>query len=260
MSPLDRTQLGQGGKESHAAVTKDLQARPSLNGVLVKKSSVAATSGLIKSSNFSEQSRHRQPASSKIKDDGVKPRRAKPSTDLSLLTDQDSETVYDFDSTVSVTFEDFCQSVDEFNNKGPQAEEAFKLFRDQQWEELEQFFSKNSLNGGWPPNRGAICSKEVSLQVGEVIDRYGGFIDNDTGKFRDLGTFVAKADEPFENRALPESTLEKPYRRYRVEKDIMGTQAGKAVPWFGQPGKGMQYELPLSVEELVSYGFLKEIS
>jgi len=133
------------------------------------------------------------------------------------------------------------------------------MFKNKQWSELESMFNSQGINGGWPPNRGAISSTEISLSPGQKIDRYGGFFDSKTGEFRDLGTFSAPADVPFENRALPASVLDKPYEKYEVLKEIPSVKAGKAIPWFGQPGEGVQYELPLPVEEVVSGGYLGKI-
>ena len=75
-----------------------------------------------------------------------------------------------------------------------------KTLKEQNWEELEIFFKENNLNKGWPPNRGAIHTKEITLKSGEKIDRDGGYIDDETGKFIDRGTFAAKPDVPFEKR------------------------------------------------------------
>lgn len=158
-----------------------------------------------------------------------------------------------------VSFDEFKDSVDDFENNPLMAEKAYKLFESEKWDELESLFNENDLNGGWPPNRGAISSTTVTLKPGQMIDRYGGFIDKDSGQFKDYGAFTAKAGEPFENRALPLDTLKKPYKQYEVIKPIPEVQAGQAIPWFGQTGKGLQYELPLSIDDLVAKGYLKGI-
>ncbi|MCS6123647.1 RHS repeat-associated core domain-containing protein [Shewanella baltica] len=157
------------------------------------------------------------------------------------------------------SFSRFVDTVEEFKAAPELAEKSFHLFTEGKWNDLETLFKENKLNHGWPPNRGAISTEKITLEKGNVIDRYGGFFDEDTGQFRDLGTFTAKAGEPFENRALPLATLDKPYNQYEVLKDIPDVEAGQAIPWFGQTGKGMQYELPLSVDELVEHGYLKRI-
>jgi hypothetical protein len=158
-----------------------------------------------------------------------------------------------------VSFDEFKDSVDDFENNPLMAEKAYELFESEKWDELESLFNENGLNGGWPPNRGAISSTTVTLKPGQMIDRYGGFIDKDSGQFKDYGAFTAKAGEPFENRALPLDMLQKPYKEYEVIKPIPEVQAGQAIPWFGQTGKGIQYELPLSIDDLVAKGYLKGI-
>jgi hypothetical protein len=34
----------------------------------------------------------------------------------------------------------------------------------------------------------------------------------------------------------------------------------KAIPWFGQNGHGIQYELPMSIDDLISDGYLKPVT
>ncbi|MCK0188270.1 TNT domain-containing protein, partial [Aeromonas hydrophila] len=64
---------------------------------------------------------------------------------------------------------------------------------------------------------------------------------------------------PFEQRALPDSSFKSPYQKYEVIKPIPGVNAGNAAPWFGKPGKGTQYQLPMSIDELIKEGFIKPI-
>ncbi|KZY97518.1 hypothetical protein A3746_08795 [Oleibacter sp. HI0075] len=98
------------------------------------------------------------------------------------------------------SYEDFIESVDDFEEHPELGDKAYELYKEQNWEELEIFFKENNLNKGWPPNRGAIHTKEITLKSGEKIDRDGGYIDDETGKFIDRGTFAAKPDVPFEKR------------------------------------------------------------
>jgi len=84
---------------------------------------------------------------------------------------------------------------------------------------------------------------------GVVIDRYGH-----TG-----GKFVATPNVPFEARGLPPEYLsKKPYNTYEVMKPIH-VQSGFSMPAFNQPGLGVQYELPVSVQTLLNKGFVKPI-
>ena len=133
-----------------------------------------------------------------------------------------------------------------------QAAEAYKHWKNQDWSALEAMLPPNS----WPPNRGAIQSNPYTIPVGQQIDRYGGWTDA-TG-FHDTGTFVSPVGESFPSRALPASTLNKPYNTYEVLKPI-DAEAAEAIPWFGQPGKGTQYELPAGIDDLIAGGYLKLI-
>lgn len=157
------------------------------------------------------------------------------------------------------SYDEFCSSVDDFEVRSALSEQAYEMYTKEQWSELEVLFSDNNLNSGWPPNRGAISTSEITLPIDTRIDRYGGFIDKNTGQFRDLGTFVSYSGEPFENRALPADTKTKTLKSYTVLKPIPKVNAGKAIPWFNQAGLGTQLETPLTIEDLVSKGYLKEV-
>lgn len=56
---------------------------------------------------------------------------------------------------------------------------------------------------------------------------------------------------------VPGSTKEKPHYLYEVIKPIAGVESGKSAPWFGEPGGGLQHELPKSIDELIEEGYLK---
>ncbi|MCS3869615.1 hypothetical protein J3D55_002531 [Chryseobacterium ginsenosidimutans] len=55
--------------------------------------------------------------------------------------------------------------------------EAFNLYKQGKWSELEVFFKNNNLNGGWPPaNGGYNVIDDVSFTAGQKFDRYSGAI------------------------------------------------------------------------------------
>ena len=58
--------------------------------------------------------------------------------------------------------------------------------------------------------------------------------------------------------ALAPGTTDKPYNIYEVVKPI-DAEGGPAAPWFGQPGGGIQYELPTSVKDAVANGSLRRV-
>ena len=71
----------------------------------------------------------------------------------------------------------------------------------------------------------------VLLRPGTVVDRFG----------YPGGRFLAPADASYMGRAVPYDRLKMPYFRYEVVRPLR-VAAGKAAPWFDQPGGGMQYK------------------
>jgi hypothetical protein len=59
-------------------------------------------------------------------------------------------------------------------------------------------------------------------------------------------------------RAVPYDRLKMPYYRYKVVRPLR-VQAGKAAPWFDQPGGGMQYKTGERVQALIDSGHLRQI-
>ncbi|RZJ57627.1 MAG: DUF4237 domain-containing protein, partial [Hymenobacter sp.] len=162
---------------------------------------------------------------------------------------------------VKAPFVDFIESVEQFKGgaRPELARQAHDLYMEGRWKELETLFDRNGINDRWPPNRGFIKVSETTLKENYVFDRYGGYIDRETGEFVDKGTFVAPKDVPFPERALPEITKSKQYYRYQVLKDIPGVKQGEAIPWFGQPGGGTQFELPGGIDDLIRKGYIKRL-
>ena len=96
-------------------------------------------------------------------------------------------------------------------------------------------------NSKWPPNDGFKgVPDEVTLLRGSVVDRYG---------WPD-GYFVAPQGTPFEARSLPAEYIDRPLMTYEVISDIHGVRAGITAEWFGQPGGGIQFQLPDKVEAI----------
>ena len=160
----------------------------------------------------------------------------------------------------SPTWVEFIGSVEEFKGgaRPELARQAHDLFLEQKWGELQALFKGHNINGGYPPNDGFISTKTVTLEPGTTFDRFGGY-RTPKGEFKDGGKFVAPDDVPFEGRALPESALGKERHKYEVLKPIPDVKEGKAIPWFEQPGKGKQYKLEDSIDDLKEAGYIKEI-
>ncbi len=103
----------------------------------------------------------------------------------------------------------------------------------------------------WPGNSGFIegTVERKYLMPGEVVDRYGF----------GGGRFVSPAGTSVEARALRPGTENLPFNAYRVVKPIE-VKAGGVQPWFGQPGYGTQYELPVSISVLLKRGFIEPVT
>ncbi|MCG3133536.1 MAG: hypothetical protein HMLKMBBP_00714 [Planctomycetes bacterium] len=87
----------------------------------------------------------------------------------------------------------------------------------------------------------------MPLKEGVEFDRWG----------REQGSWTSPPDVPWWERSLPGK--KQGYGRYRVVKEIPGVKEGHAEPAFGQPGLGKQWELPMSVEELLDQGYIERV-
>lgn len=103
----------------------------------------------------------------------------------------------------------------------------------------------------WPPNDGFSTKpppQQTTLRPGTLIDRYGSA----------KGKYAAPRGTPFALRSLPCQDQYEIDRTYEVRKPFQ-VEAGKTAPWFGEPGGGIQYELPASVQTLVTAGYLQPV-
>ena len=114
-----------------------------------------------------------------------------------------------------------------------------------------KYYNQETGEIEWPPNNGAVegSNETVVLEAGSQIDRYGS----------EDGYFTAATDTPYEQRSCAPGSDQKPYHQYEVLKPIEGVEKGITAPWFDEPGGGVQYMMPSSIEELVNQGFLKRI-
>lgn len=103
----------------------------------------------------------------------------------------------------------------------------------------------------WPANRGFMAGEggQASVLPGQVLDRYGG-----TG-----GNFLAPAGTPAAARSLAPGVELRPLTSYEVLQPFEAG-AGRAAPWFGQPGLGLQFDLGTrTVQDLINAGALRPI-
>jgi hypothetical protein len=132
----------------------------------------------------------------------------------------------------------------------------------------------NGGSGGWryPPDNGflIVAGHPVefpdTVRPGQEIDRFGSI----------YGSFLAPADTPYAERALPPQSLDNfdagftcNYHLYLVLKPFKA-EMGPIAPGFGQPGRGLQYQvvsslLPgdpgtASVMWLLTNGYLRSLN
>ncbi|MBF0776803.1 MULTISPECIES: TNT domain-containing protein, partial [unclassified Streptococcus] len=112
-----------------------------------------------------------------------------------------------------------------------------------------KYYDQKTGSINWPQNDGFDGTpKNISLQPGTRIDRYGS----------DYGTFTSPEGVPYEQRAVAPGTDLKAYSIFEVVEPLE-VRAGKVAPWFDEPGGGLQYLLPDSVDELLEKNIVRRI-
>ncbi|MFF5990339.1 TNT domain-containing protein [Prauserella flavalba] len=106
----------------------------------------------------------------------------------------------------------------------------------------------------WPPGErypegGCEDGEPVLLGEGTLLDRFGTA----------HGRVFAGDGTPFARRSLPPAHREAGYRRYRVVREVPMWKAISAG-WFAQAGGGERYRSVYSAAELVTLGYLADIT
>ena len=102
----------------------------------------------------------------------------------------------------------------------------------------------------YPRNNGfqeGIVPQEVTLEKGQLIDRYGA-----TSQYSD---FVGDPNATIPQRSLSPYTNTSEYTLYQVAGDVNALK-GPIAPAFKQPGGGIQYKLEVPISYLVKEGKL----
>jgi hypothetical protein len=137
-------------------------------------------------------------------------------------------------------------------------DQAWELFKQEKWTDLESLINLNDLNWKWPPNGGFVDIEITSLEIGYEFDRYGGKFTGET--FSDIGNYMSPKGASFESRALPPEYLTTmPYKKYKVVKKIDNVKKGKSIPWFSQTGNGIQFQTPVNINDLLEQGYIVEL-
>ena len=112
-----------------------------------------------------------------------------------------------------------------------------------------KYYNQKTGSINWPQHDGFDgVPKNVILEPGTKIDRYGS----------DYGTFTSPEGIPYEQRAVAPGTDLKPYSVFEIVEPLE-VKAGKVAPWFNEPGGGIQYLLPNSVDKLLDDNIIRRI-
>ncbi|MEV6911820.1 TNT domain-containing protein [Amycolatopsis sp. NPDC051071] len=119
-------------------------------------------------------------------------------------------------------------------------------------EDWERLFT-NETGYLWPPGElfpegGIDAATPVMLKADTYIDRFG---DRHGRVFAEDATLLSM-------RSLPPDQAGG-YRRYRVVRPLPVWRSVNAE-WFGQPGGGVRYRAVLGADELVTLGFLADVT
>jgi Tuberculosis necrotizing toxin len=106
----------------------------------------------------------------------------------------------------------------------------------------------------WPPGQlhpegGQQIGEPVVVAEGVLLDRFGD----------ETGRVFAPDGTRFASRSLPPGFLRAEYRRYRVLRALPLWRAVSSA-WFSQPGGGVRYRATHPAGELVTMGYLAEIT
>jgi RHS repeat-associated protein len=110
--------------------------------------------------------------------------------------------------------------------------------------------SSSPARPNWPLDDGFEPGTKMieRLEPGQRIDRFGP----------ERGVYTSPIGTPYENRALLPGTNTQPYGVYEVVEPLE-VVSGRATPWFGEPGGGIQYLMPDSISNLINDGILIRI-
>ena len=178
----------------------------------------------------------------------------------------------------NVFFKNVDEFVETFDNarKATRAvhEEAFELYKQAKWSELEDLFKANRLNeyngAYWPPaNGGYNITDNVSLTKGMKFDRYQETSKIAGGKPEIGGSYTSPINtsgKPYSygERALQVAESKNAlYYEIEVLKDLpIKGELADVIPWHGQVGGGKQMKFVFDgtvkdFQWLIDRGYLK---
>jgi hypothetical protein len=131
------------------------------------------------------------------------------------------------------------------------------------WKEVEGTpkFKNGSIYDGWykkdgtmnyPPNNGSIPGTEEIITLGNnnvlSVGRYGKPGPN--------SVYVTQSGASSSSLSLPPNTDPSTYINYKIVKPIPNVEQATIAPWVGDPGLGIQYKLPKTINWYIEHGYL----
>lgn len=117
--------------------------------------------------------------------------------------------------------------------------------------ESQWYNADGSMN--YPPNNGAVPGTEVptTLEQGQTLGRYGNVSST--------SNYVTQPGASPSSLSLPPNTNPSIYTEYVVVKPIPNTVQSTVEAWGGSAGGGLQYELPMPIQQLIKDGYIREV-
>ncbi len=179
------------------------------------------------------------------------------------------------------TCNDFCLTFDKTNSLSQSIrQQAYDLYRQKKWSELEDLFSQNNINAvngaNYPPANGGYNTISEALKKGMKFDRYQeGFVGIEPVNGNPIlrGGFTSPivngSTYSYAQRALKVNEAENAfYYEIEILKDLtFDGETAEVIPWFGHVGLGKQTKVniptnpitnfPFTWNELAAKGFVK---
>jgi len=149
-------------------------------------------------------------------------------------------------------------------------EQAWVLFKDEKWSELEELFNVNNLNDGWPPNygfRNITHTKTGDELEGLVFDRFQN-TSSLSGRYASpvqSGEGIDDLVFTYDSRALKDQITEGTfYIKFKLTAlpTNLKFQYGEAVPWFDNLGSADQIKSSINFADLeadINYIILEKL-
>ena len=127
-----------------------------------------------------------------------------------------------------------------------------KIISKNSWTKKSKSWYKKNGAVNYPPNNGAVVGteKEITLNVGDTIGRYGNI--------GDFSTFVTQTGVPSEKLSLPPNTNPEIYQEFIVKKPIPEVIQAEIAPWGDDMGGGIQFNLPHTLKWLIENDYLSK--